>query len=41
MFDAVLDRASRDKVRKRRVPLAAGDGTGPEGRRAGTSAGTT
>ena len=30
MFDAVLDRALRDKVRKRRVPLAAVDGTGME-----------
>jgi hypothetical protein len=28
MFDAVLDRASRQGVRKRRVPLAAVDGTG-------------
>jgi hypothetical protein len=32
MFDAVLDRALRDKVRKRRVPLAAVDGTGMESR---------
>jgi hypothetical protein len=32
MFDAVLDRALRDKVRKRRVPLAAVDGTGLESR---------
>jgi hypothetical protein len=31
-FDAVLDRALRDKVRKRRVPLAAVDGTGLESR---------
>ena len=30
MFDAVLDRALRHKVRKRRVPLAAVDGTGME-----------
>jgi len=28
MFDAVLERALRDKVRRRRVPLAAVDGTG-------------
>jgi hypothetical protein len=28
MFDALLDRASRQGVRKRRVPLAAVDGTG-------------
>src|SRR3954471_11447325 len=28
LFDAVLDRALRDGVRKRRVPLAAVDGTG-------------
>jgi hypothetical protein len=32
MFDAVLDRALRDKVRKKRVPLAAVDGTGMESR---------
>ena len=32
MFDAVLDRAVRLKVRKRRVPLAAVDGTGLESR---------
>ena len=32
MFDAVLERALRDKVRKRRVPLAAVDGTGMESR---------
>ena len=32
MFDAVLDRALRDKVRTRRVPLAAVDGTGMESR---------
>jgi Transposase DDE domain len=32
MFDAVLDRAVRAKVRKRRVPLAAADGTGMESR---------
>jgi DDE family transposase len=32
MFDAVLERALRDKVRKRRVPLAAVDGTGLESR---------
>jgi hypothetical protein len=32
LFDAVLDRASRAKVRKRRVPLAAVDGTGMETR---------
>jgi DDE family transposase len=32
MFDAVLDRASRDEVRERRVPLAAVDGTGLESR---------
>ena len=32
MFDAVLARALRDKVRKRRVPLAAVDGTGLESR---------
>jgi hypothetical protein len=32
LFDAVLDRALRDKVRKRRVPLAAVDGTGMESR---------
>jgi hypothetical protein len=32
MFDAVLDRALRAKVRKRRVPLAAVDGTGMERR---------
>ena len=32
MFDAVLDRALRDKVRKRAVPLAAVDGTGLESR---------
>jgi hypothetical protein len=32
MFEAVLDRASRRKVRKRRVPLAAVDGTGMESR---------
>ena len=31
-FDAVLDRALRDKVRSRRVPLAAVDGTGMESR---------
>ncbi len=32
LFDAVLDRALREKVRKRRVPLAAVDGTGMESR---------
>jgi hypothetical protein len=32
LFDAVLDRALRAKVRKRRVPLAAVDGTGMETR---------
>src|SRR3954452_14501259 len=32
MFDAVLERALRRKVRKRRVPLAAVDGTGMESR---------
>src|SRR5438270_8482937 len=32
MFDAVLERALRDKVRRRRVPLAAVDGTGMESR---------
>src|SRR3954454_2545002 len=32
MFDAVLDRALREKVRRRRVPLAAVDGTGMESR---------
>jgi hypothetical protein len=32
MFDAVLDRALKDRVRKRRVPLAAVDGTGMESR---------
>jgi Transposase DDE domain len=32
MFDAVLQRALRAKVRKRRVPLAAVDGTGMESR---------
>jgi hypothetical protein len=32
MFDAVLERALRAKVRKRRVPLAAIDGTGLESR---------
>jgi hypothetical protein len=32
LFDAVLDRALRDKVRERRVPLAAVDGTGMESR---------
>jgi hypothetical protein len=32
MFDAVLERALRAKVRKRRVPLAAIDGTGMESR---------
>ena len=32
LFDAVLDRALRDKVRTRRVPLAAVDGTGMESR---------
>jgi hypothetical protein len=32
LFDAVLDRALRDKVRRRRVPLAAVDGTGMESR---------
>jgi hypothetical protein len=32
MFDAVLERAVKDKVRKRRVPLAAVDGTGLESR---------
>jgi hypothetical protein len=32
MFDAVLDRALRDRVRKRRVRLAAVDGTGMESR---------
>ena len=31
-FDAVLDRALRDRVRKRTVPLAAVDGTGMESR---------
>jgi hypothetical protein len=31
-FDAVLDRAVREEVRKRRVPLAAVDGTGMESR---------
>jgi hypothetical protein len=34
MLDAVLDRASRDGVRSRRVPLAAVDGTGMESRHA-------
>ena len=32
LFDAVLDRAPRDEVRKRRVPLAAADGAGLESR---------
>ena len=32
LFDAVLARALRDKVRRRRVPLAAVDGTGLESR---------
>src|SRR3954463_2080528 len=32
LFDAVLERALREKVRKRRVPLAAIDGTGMESR---------
>lgn len=32
LFDAVLARALRDKVRRRRVPLAAVDGTGMESR---------
>ena len=32
LFDAVLDRALQQKVRKRRVPLAAVDGTGLESR---------
>jgi Transposase DDE domain len=32
LFDAVLDRALRAKVRQRRVPLAAVDGTGMESR---------
>jgi hypothetical protein len=32
MFDAVLERALRDRVRTRRVPLAAVDGTGLESR---------
>ena len=32
LFDAVLDRALRDKVRRWRVPLAAVDGTGMESR---------
>jgi hypothetical protein len=32
MFGAVLDRALRDEVRRRRVPLAAVDGTGMESR---------
>ena len=32
LFDAVLDRALRDEVRKRRVPLAVVDGTGMESR---------
>jgi hypothetical protein len=32
LFDAVLARALREKVRKRRVPLAAVDGTGMESR---------
>lgn len=32
LFDAVLERALRDKVRKRRVPLAAVDGTEMESR---------
>jgi Transposase DDE domain/Transposase domain (DUF772) len=32
LFDAVLDRALRDRVRKRRAPLAAVDGTGMESR---------
>jgi Transposase DDE domain len=32
LFDSVLDRALREKVRKRRVPLAAIDGTGMESR---------
>jgi hypothetical protein len=32
MFDAVLERAAEDRTRKRRVPLAAVDGTGMESR---------
>src|SRR4051812_45047289 len=32
MFEAVLERALRDKVRRRRAPLAAVDGTGMESR---------
>ena len=32
LFDAVLARALREKVRKRRIPLAAADGTGMESR---------
>jgi hypothetical protein len=32
LFDAVLERARRDGVRKRRIPLAAVDGTGLESR---------
>ena len=32
MFDAVLRRALKDRVRRRRVRLAAGDGTGLESR---------
>ena len=49
MFDAVLERALREKVRRRRVPLAAVDGTGMESRhvsryyvkrRSGTGTGT-
>ena len=32
MFDAVLDRALKDRVRRRRVRLAAIDGTGMESR---------
>ena len=32
LFDAVLERALREKVRKKRVPLAAVDGTGMESR---------
>jgi len=35
LFDAVLDRALRDKVRKKRVPLAAVDGTGIGSRHVG------
>jgi hypothetical protein len=35
MFDAVLERARKDRVRKRRVPLAAVDGTGLESHHVG------